>query len=267
MNWLVVPLRFDAPLPPKPLSIATQLFAHIVLVGIPIALITARFLKPRTRDRRYSGTPLAKKLSAQGRACACWSTACRSASGTRWRKASTPGPTGSSLPEPAARCGAHLRHRARRAGGEGRRCCFRCSAASGFIWVSWPKKASKVPTDITEDTIRDVCLPMGLVDVKVCAVDATWSGLKLDPQRCAEFTCEWFALSIISISMIVCVCNRITESEVRKAARCGATTPEAAYACHGCEVQCGCCLDYAQEVIDEERGQAPAPPPRQPRAA
>jgi hypothetical protein len=52
-------------------------------------------------------------------------------------------------------------------------------AASGMIWVSWPKKASKVPTDITEDTIRDVCLPMGLVDVKVCAVDAIWSGLKL----------------------------------------------------------------------------------------
>ena len=52
-------------------------------------------------------------------------------------------------------------------------------APSGFIWVSWPKKASRVPTDITEDTIRDVCLPMGLVDVKVCAVDATWSGLKL----------------------------------------------------------------------------------------
>ena len=53
--------------------------------------------------------------------------------------------------------------------------------------------------------------------------------------------------------MIVCVCNRITESEVRKAARCGASTPEAAYDCHGCEVQCGCCLDYAQEVIEEER--------------
>jgi hypothetical protein len=50
---------------------------------------------------------------------------------------------------------------------------------SGFIWVSWPKKASKVATDITEDVIRDLCLPMGLVDVKVCAVDATWSGLKL----------------------------------------------------------------------------------------
>ncbi len=49
----------------------------------------------------------------------------------------------------------------------------------GMIWVSWPKKASKVPTDITEQTIRDVCLPMGLVDIKVCAVDEVWSGLKL----------------------------------------------------------------------------------------
>ena len=49
----------------------------------------------------------------------------------------------------------------------------------GMIWVSWPKKASKVPTDVTEDVIREVALPLGLVDVKVCAVDATWSGLKL----------------------------------------------------------------------------------------
>ena len=47
------------------------------------------------------------------------------------------------------------------------------------IWVSWPKKSSKVPTDITEDTIREVALPMGLVDIKVCAVDDIWSGLKL----------------------------------------------------------------------------------------
>ena len=52
-------------------------------------------------------------------------------------------------------------------------------APDGFLWVSWPKKASKVDTDITEDVIRDVALPLGLVDVKVCAVDATWSGLKL----------------------------------------------------------------------------------------
>ena len=53
-------------------------------------------------------------------------------------------------------------------------------APSGFIWVSWPKKTSKVPTDITEDGIREVILPdTDLVDVKVCAVDAVWSGLKL----------------------------------------------------------------------------------------
>jgi hypothetical protein len=50
---------------------------------------------------------------------------------------------------------------------------------AGMIWVSWPKKASRVPTDITENLIREVALPMGLVDVKVCAVDETWSGLKL----------------------------------------------------------------------------------------
>jgi hypothetical protein len=51
------------------------------------------------------------------------------------------------------------------------------------VWVSWPKRSSGVPTDITEDTIRAVALPMGLVDVKVCAVDDTWSGLKLVIRR------------------------------------------------------------------------------------
>lgn len=52
-------------------------------------------------------------------------------------------------------------------------------AADGMVWVSWPKKAAKVATDITEDVIRELALPMGYVDVKVCAVDETWSGLKL----------------------------------------------------------------------------------------
>lgn len=47
------------------------------------------------------------------------------------------------------------------------------------IWISWPKKASKVATDVTEDVIRSVALPMGLVDIKVCAVTEVWSGLKL----------------------------------------------------------------------------------------
>lgn len=50
---------------------------------------------------------------------------------------------------------------------------------AGMIWISWPKKASKVPTDITEDVIRGIALPLHLVDVKVCAVDEIWSGLKL----------------------------------------------------------------------------------------
>jgi hypothetical protein len=48
----------------------------------------------------------------------------------------------------------------------------------GMLWISWPKKASKMPTDITEDVLREVILPIGLVDVKVCAVDDIWSGLK-----------------------------------------------------------------------------------------
>lgn len=51
--------------------------------------------------------------------------------------------------------------------------------AHGMIWVSWPKRAAKVATDITEDAIRGLALAQGLVDVKVCAVDAIWSGLKL----------------------------------------------------------------------------------------
>ena len=50
---------------------------------------------------------------------------------------------------------------------------------SGFVWVSWPKKAAKVATDVTEDTIRELALPQGWVDVKVCAVNEVWSGLKL----------------------------------------------------------------------------------------
>jgi hypothetical protein len=50
---------------------------------------------------------------------------------------------------------------------------------SAAIWVSWPKRASKVPTDITEDTVRALALPIGLVDVKVCAISEVWSGLKL----------------------------------------------------------------------------------------
>jgi hypothetical protein len=53
----------------------------------------------------------------------------------------------------------------------------------GAIWVSWPKKSAQIETDITEQTIRDIALPMGLVDIKVCAVSDMWSGLKLVVRR------------------------------------------------------------------------------------
>jgi hypothetical protein len=56
-------------------------------------------------------------------------------------------------------------------------------AEDATIWVSWPKKSSGVPTDVTEDVIRAVALPLGFVDIKVCAVDETWSGLKLMVRR------------------------------------------------------------------------------------
>jgi hypothetical protein len=51
-------------------------------------------------------------------------------------------------------------------------------APDGMIWVSWPKKASRVATDLSETVIRDTALPLGLVDIKVCAIDEVWSGLK-----------------------------------------------------------------------------------------
>lgn len=56
-------------------------------------------------------------------------------------------------------------------------------ASDGVIWVSWPKKSSGVATDISEDTVREAALPLGLVDIKVCAVDETWSALKLMVRR------------------------------------------------------------------------------------
>jgi hypothetical protein len=56
-------------------------------------------------------------------------------------------------------------------------------ADTGTVWVSWPKKSAGVPTDVTEDVIRAVALPVGFVDVKVCAFDETWSGLKLMVRR------------------------------------------------------------------------------------
>lgn len=59
----------------------------------------------------------------------------------------------------------------------------RALASDGALWVSWPKRASGVPTDVTEDVVRAVALSRGLVDIKVCAVDDVWSGLKLVRRR------------------------------------------------------------------------------------
>jgi len=56
-------------------------------------------------------------------------------------------------------------------------------ANTGTVWVSWPKKSSGISTDVTEDVIREIALPLGFVDIKVCAVDDTWSGLKLMIRR------------------------------------------------------------------------------------
>ena len=66
---------------------------------------------------------------------------------------------------------------------EALRSCVANVRQDAALWVSWPKRSSKIDTDITEDTIRSLALPMGLVDIKVCAVDETWSGLKLVVRR------------------------------------------------------------------------------------
>jgi hypothetical protein len=129
----------------------------------------------------YSGTPLWKKLGY--------------ADGTRALAIAAPGGYRELLALPAGVRVAWLRAPERGMGfvhlfavkaaalAAGLRRQRRGMAPDGVIWVSWPKKASGAPTDVTEDTIREIALPMGLVDIKVCAVDETWSGLKLMVRR------------------------------------------------------------------------------------
>ena len=132
----------------------------------------------------YSGTPLARKLSLKDGQRVWWDGMPESVRAEIERE-------GLALDLLAAARSAdrrrpHLRHRLCRHGSEA--AALRpLLAPGGFIWVSWPKKASKVPTDITEDRIRDAILPAtDLVDVKVCAVDSIWSGLKLMVRREAD---------------------------------------------------------------------------------
>ena len=132
----------------------------------------------------YSGTPLAKKLGLKQGMRVWWDEVPDTVSGEIHAGLEEQGATIALLDAPEAPIDvAHIFVTARGELEAKLHQLLPLLAASGFIWVSWPKKASKVPTDITEDVIRDVCLPMGLVDVKVCAVDSTWSGLKLMRRR------------------------------------------------------------------------------------
>lgn len=124
----------------------------------------------------YSGTPLAKKLGIKPgqRMSAPGAPA-------NYQKLLAPLPEGVDI---AARVGkttglVHLFTKSKAELAKYLEAWLKVLPPDAAIWVSWPKKTSKVPTDITEDTIRAVALPMGLVDIKVCAVDETWSGLKL----------------------------------------------------------------------------------------
>jgi len=128
----------------------------------------------------YSGTPLAKKLSLKDGMRVWWDGMPESVAD----EIAAEGLELQLLKSPAATIdAAHVFVTARSELKSKLKKLLPLLDRAGFIWVSWPKKASKVATDITEDTIREVALPMQLVDVKVCAVDATWSGLKLVIRR------------------------------------------------------------------------------------
>jgi hypothetical protein len=124
----------------------------------------------------YSGTPLAAKLGIKA------GMAVRAANAPDgYRNLLAPLPVGASIATRAAGKADLVHHfstyRSELAKALAR---YRRSLADDTaVWVSWPKKAARVPTDITEDTIRALALPLGYVDVKVCAVSEVWSGLKL----------------------------------------------------------------------------------------
>lgn len=124
----------------------------------------------------YSGTPLARKLGIKAGQRVCLSGEPKS-----FRKLLAPLPDGVEF---VAKISSsidilHVFTASKAELAKTLATCRKQLKPDAAIWVSWPKKASKMPTDITEDIIRAVALPMGLVDIKVCAVDETWSGLKL----------------------------------------------------------------------------------------
>lgn len=123
----------------------------------------------------YSGTPLAKKLGLKAGA-ALWAKGMPET--VRAEIAQSARPRYVTRPTKALPA-AHLFHTKAVALEADLTKLRTLLAPDGMVWVSWPKRAAKVETDITEDVIRVLALPLGFVDVKVCAVDAVWSGLKL----------------------------------------------------------------------------------------
>jgi len=126
-----------------------------------------------TKTAGYSGTPLSRKLGygAHGPVWAPEMPAEVRAAIEAHGKVEWAGPRGAADAHVFATDVATMKDRIVQA--------MQTLPETGMIWVSWPKRASRITTDVTEDRIRDAALPLGLVDVKVCAVDATWSGLKL----------------------------------------------------------------------------------------
>jgi len=135
---------------------------------------------PTVPPAGYSGTPLAKKLGVGPAA-----RVCVVAPPVDYRTLVQPWPEGATLVDRADRSTdivhVFVRERARLERELPR--LRRSLRDDAVLWVSWPKKSARVATDIDENVVREVALPLGWVDVKVCAVDAVWSGLKLVVRR------------------------------------------------------------------------------------
>ncbi|HXC10488.1 MAG TPA: hypothetical protein VNV61_16265 [Steroidobacteraceae bacterium] len=129
-----------------------------------------------TKSAGYSGTPLVKKLGIGANACVCAKYA-----PDTYIKLLEPLPSGVSFHvKPSESTDVvHVFVDRKRTLLKELSALRKTLRSSAIVWVSWPKKSSKVPTDITEDTIRETALPLGFVDIKVCAVTEVWSGLKL----------------------------------------------------------------------------------------
>jgi hypothetical protein len=143
---------------------------------VPTAVVSFTIKTEKTRMVGYSGTPLAKKLGIK--------------SGTKvfvrdapvaYEQLLNPMPEGVNVQSAidSSTDVVHLFSRSKAELADELARSLRHLRLDAALWISWPKKASKVSTDITEDVVRELAFPLGLVDIKVCAIDEVWSGLKL----------------------------------------------------------------------------------------